>query len=535
MNREESLRAAALEREELRRKARGSLIAFAQYVKDDYQPAWFHREIAAKLEAVERGEIKRLLICMPPQHGKSALSSVLFPAWFLGRNPKSNFACCSYSSPLALKHSREARDVFTSKAYREVFPEARHQPSRAGQRAVAIARQAAHEWGTHAGGTVRAVGVGGSLTGYTVHLGLIDDPHKDRAEANSETVRAGVAGWYDSTFLTRLTMTQGPVVLVYTRWHPEDLGGLLLEAEAKGGEKWEKVIYKALTPQDDGTEKALWPERVPASFLRSIRKSYEIKGALHEWESLYQQEPVLPGGNRFATTEIVIHDSIDDFPKGGRWAWCWDLASSEKQRGTNPDFTVGVKGTGTIDTVEIKDEPTGKVYTTQVENIWISDLRFMRKEAPERNAAIKETAIQDDLPIWVEAFGAYKDAYVEVRDALKGIRRVVKAQLPGDKSQKAAPLESVIATGRFHILRADWNAFLLKQLREFPEGAKDDAVDACALLYHATVGRYITPGVSRATKEEEPDEVVEAIKRAEEDGPKPSVNERIANPDVWRG
>ena len=308
-------------RERKRRAARDSLIDFAEFVKPDYTPAWFHRLIASKLEAVERGDIKRLLICMPPQHGKSALANVLFPAWFLGRNPRRKVACCSYSAPLSLKHSREAREVFVSKEYREVFPGARHQPSRAGQRIVDVSRQAAEEWGTSQGGTVRAVGVGGSLTGHTVHLGIIDDPHKDRAEADSETCRETVHSWYDSTLFSRLIKTQGPIVLIQTRWHPEDLAGWLLTAEKEGGEKWEKVILPAL----DDNDRALWPEVIPAPFLRSVRESYRLKGNSHEWGALFQQEPVLRGGNRFRTDAIVIHDSLEDFPSGHEWARCWDL------------------------------------------------------------------------------------------------------------------------------------------------------------------------------------------------------------------
>ena len=172
-----------------RADARDSLIKYCEYVQPDYVAGRPHKALAEKLEAVERGEIKRLLVTCPPQHGKSRLVSVHFPAWYLGRNPKKRVAQTSYGLSLALKHSRTARDFFVSPEFHNVFPGVRHQPGRVGQEMVTqIQRQAAQEWGTSSGGNYYAVGIGGGLTGMGFDLGIIDDPVKDVVEANSELI-----------------------------------------------------------------------------------------------------------------------------------------------------------------------------------------------------------------------------------------------------------------------------------------------------------------------------------------------------------
>ena len=515
---------AGLLHEQARRRARGSLIAFAQFVNPDYRPAWFHRLIAEKLEAVERGEIRRLIICMPPQHGKSMLATVYFPAWYLGRNPKKRIACCSYSAPLAIKHSRESRDIFTTRAFREVFPEARHQPSRAGQRRVEVALQAASEWGTSHGGTVRAVGVGGSLTGHTTQLGIIDDPHKDRKEADSTTVRQAVHDWYTSTFLTRLTWSQGPIVLIQTRWHPDDLAGRLLREEAEGGEKWEKVILPAL----DENDRALWPSDIPAKFLIALRESYRIKGAEHDWASLYMQQDVMRGGNLFDVDKIDFVDP-SQVPENLHQVRCWDLASSVKERTSDdPDFTVGVRGGGIITDTPFRVK--GEIWETQVADIWVTDVKFCREEKPKRDQMILRATKEDgpSVTVHIEAFGGYKDAYTDLKNVLDGIRSVVRAKPKGDKMQKAGPLENIISSGRLHIVRAPWNSFLEKQLLEFPAG-HDDAVDALAILYWVTVGNLIRPGISSGvtpiSNDEEPEKIDEPEKRPQ--------NLLVNDPAVW--
>ena len=216
-------------REILRRyEAQDNLLAFAQYTKRDYEVAPHLEKLANALERVERGECKRLIVVMPPRHGKSELCSIRFPCWYLGRNPTMRVVQTGYAESIALVHSRQARDVFASQEMQLLFPGVHHRPERAGQQAIEIIRQAAHEWGTRQGGSYYAVGVGGGLTGRGMDLGIIDDPIKDEEEAQSEVQREKVWDWYRTVFRTRL-QPDGAIIVVMTRWHQDDLVGKLLE------------------------------------------------------------------------------------------------------------------------------------------------------------------------------------------------------------------------------------------------------------------------------------------------------------------
>jgi predicted phage terminase large subunit-like protein len=182
-------------KELLRRElAHDSLIDFTRYTFRDYRPAEHHRLIAEKLEAVERGEIQRLMIFMPPRHGKSELASIRFPAWFLGRNPSRSIIAASYNSDLAGDFGYKVREVVRKQHFANVFEN------------VALAKdsQAANRWRLTTGGGYVSAGVGTSVTGRGADILLIDDPFKDREEADSETIREKVWRWYTSTAYTRL-------------------------------------------------------------------------------------------------------------------------------------------------------------------------------------------------------------------------------------------------------------------------------------------------------------------------------------------
>jgi hypothetical protein len=237
-----------LQEKKARLTASEELIPFTEYTFQQYEAAEHHRLIAEKLEAVERGEIDRLMIFMPPRHGKSELASKRFPAWYLGRNPDRQIIAASYNSDLAGDFGRNVRNIVRERRFRNVFPEVE----------LAADSQAANRWNTNKGGSYVAAGVGTAVTGRGAHLLLIDDPVKDREEADSETTREKVYSWYTSTAYTRL-MPGGAVVVIQTRWHEDDLAGRLLEAEAKGGDKWDKLILPAVMSNGE----ALWPDRYP--------------------------------------------------------------------------------------------------------------------------------------------------------------------------------------------------------------------------------------------------------------------------------
>ncbi|MGM7308596.1 terminase large subunit domain-containing protein, partial [Acinetobacter baumannii] len=187
-----------------RRRAKESLIAFTDYTNDLYEAAPHHQVIAEKLEAVERGEIKRLIICMPPRHGKSELASRRFPAWYLGRNPSNQIIAASYNSDLAGDFGREVRNIVATPEFGNVF-----------KISLASDSKAANRWHTDKQGVYVSAGVGTAITGRGANILLIDDPFKDRQEADSELRRELVWNWYTSTAYTRL-MPNGAIVVINT-------------------------------------------------------------------------------------------------------------------------------------------------------------------------------------------------------------------------------------------------------------------------------------------------------------------------------
>lgn len=270
----------ALEAEKGRRAiARADLLAFTHYTFAQYEAAPHHRRIARTLEAVERGEIDRLMVTMPPRHGKSEEVTIRFPAWALGRNPKRQIITACYNADLANGFGRAVRNIVSSPCYGNIF-----------KARLARDSQAANRWNTRDGGAYIAAGVGTAITGRGADIFIIDDPLKDRAEAESELRRQAVWDWYTSTAYTRL-MPGGAVIIVQTRWHEDDLAGRLLSHQERGGDQWHRLDLPAI----NGEGQALWPERYPLPALLRIKAAIGPR----DWSALYQQSPSPDDGEFF--------------------------------------------------------------------------------------------------------------------------------------------------------------------------------------------------------------------------------------------
>lgn len=257
--------------------ARRGLVRFTEYTNSLYTAAQHHRQIANALESVERGDIDRLMIFMPPRHGKSELASRRFPAWCLGRQPRRQIIAASYNSDLASDFGRDVRNIVASEDFAEIFPNVGLRPD----------SKAANRMNTNEGGAYIAAGVGTAVTGRGADIALIDDPFKDREEADSEVTRNRVWSWYQSTLYTRL-MPGARIVLIQTRWHEDDLAGRLLETQP---DQWTVLELPAI----DKDGHALWPEWYDAEALARIKNSIGPR----EWSALYQQRPQPDEGTFF--------------------------------------------------------------------------------------------------------------------------------------------------------------------------------------------------------------------------------------------
>ena len=313
--------------EEIRRavEARRSLLGFAQWVRSTYERAQHLELTASHLEAVERREINRLIIMEPPQHGKSTLGSVMFPAWSLCRQPTRRIITACYGDLLTNLFGRECRNVMASTAVSEIFPDISLAPD----------SKAANLWHTNKGGRFLATTIGGGITGHGADHLNIDDPIKSRAEAESTTYREWIWQWWKSDARTRVA-ADGAVVLTYTPRHQDDLGGRLLNST---GERWTVLRLSALAEADDPLNRAvgepLWPERYPLEALEALRESVGPK----EWEALYQQRPTPAEGATFklgawqcqykelpTLDRILIPIDTAYSGEGDYWAWAaWGM------------------------------------------------------------------------------------------------------------------------------------------------------------------------------------------------------------------
>src|SRR6056300_996469 len=256
-----------------REKAQDQFMPFVHHVYDGFIEGRHHRVIAEKLERVARGDLKRLIINMPPRHSKSEFASYLMPAWFLGRNPKLKIIQATHNTELAVRFGRKVRDLIDDPAYKEVFPDTNLKEDNKG----------AGEWGTDKGGEYFAAGVGAAVTGRGADLFVIDDPHSEQA-AMSDSAFDNAYEWYTSGPRQRL-QPGGSIIIVMTRWGKKDLTGRLLAAQGSDimADQWEVVEFPAILPSD----KPLWPEFWDKDALLSIKASLPVG----KWNAQWQQQP----------------------------------------------------------------------------------------------------------------------------------------------------------------------------------------------------------------------------------------------------
>lgn len=458
-----------------RKRARQGLIAFTRYTHDGYFPAEHHIKIADALERVERGELKRLMIAMPPRHGKSELASRRFPAWFLGRNPSRSIIAASYNSDLATDFGREVRDIVASQEYANLF--------RVGLKADS---KSANRWHTTESGLYVAAGVGTAVTGRGAHALLIDDPFKDREEADSERMRERVWRWYTSTAYTRLEggvnasaediyddegiwkdfyadvlsgdaePFEGAIVLINTRWHEDDLSGRLLAAQETGGDQWEVLELPAISKDN----KALWPGKYPIERLERIRSAIGPR----DWSALYQQAPAPDEGSYFKREWLQFYRDLPDsvYTYGGS-----DYAVTDN----GGDFTVhlvaAMDGDGNIYITDLWREQT-------TPDKWIDAWLNL----VERHEPLTWAEEQGQI---IKSVGPFIDRQMQERGVYCARKQFTSV---ADKPTRARAFQARMASGKVYLPEnAPWLADFINELMTFPAGKNDDQVDAASVVF----------------------------------------------------
>lgn len=421
------------------------LIPFTEYTYDRYRTARHHRQIAEQLERVERGEIDRLMLLVPPRHGKSELASIRWPAWFLGRQPHKQFLSVSATAELAADFGRAVRNVINSPEYKAIF-----------DTKLAEDSQAKGKWHTDAGGIYYSLGVGGSVLGRGGDAVLIDDPFGSMREARSELERKNVFDFYTGTLYNRL-MPGGAIVVINHRMHEDDLCGMLLAQQAAGGDRWEVVKLPALS--DDG--EALWPERYPVEALERIRRNTYAR----DWSALYQQDPTPEEGDYFKSDWLKPYDNLPD------------IKTLRVYGGS--DYAVTADGGDYTVHVVIGIDPDGRMYLL---DLW-------RKQA---SSDVWIEAFCDLVlkwkPIgWAEEQGQIRAGIGPFLDkrCLERKAFVYREQFPtrGDKAVRAQSIRGRMALSGLYVDHfAPWFAALRSELLSFPAGKNDDQVDALGLV-----------------------------------------------------
>jgi len=464
------------------------LVAYASYQWPGYRDAAHHRLIARHLEAVERGEITRLMITMPPRHGKSMLASEFFPAWYLGRNPDHYVVTATYAQELADDFGRKVKNQIEDAAYKAIFPGVGlADDSKSAKRFHVEGLAGGIEHGLSQRGAFYAVGVGGPLTGRGAHLLLIDDPVKNREDAESEKVRKKTKEWYTSTAYTRL-MPGGRIIVIQTRWHEDDLSGWLLNEHEHEG--WVVLNLPALS--DDG--QALWPEQYDAQALEKIKQAIGPR----DWSALYQQRPAPETGDYFKRewVHLVEHEPPRDTMTifGGS-----DYAVTAK----GGDYTVhGVVG------LDHEGRP------------WLLDVWRAQASSEAWVDAFCDLVLKWKPMGWAEESGQIRAGVGPFLDRRMNERNayVHREMFPtrGDKAVRAQSFRGLIASRGLYIRKdAPFLADLLSEMMSFPAGVHDDQVDMLGLvgqlIDQMTNGRIIKPPAAKrntgwAGIDEDPDD-----------------------------
>lgn len=375
----------------------GDLVEIERAKGAGYLAGWVHKDICARLERfyadVRAGKQPRLMLFMPPRHGKSTLASRMFPAWVLGQDPTVEIIAASYGSSLPETFSRNVRGLLRDEEYQAIFPITRLDPE----------KENVQGWSTTKGGQYIPAGVGSGISGKGADILVIDDPFKGAEDAENPNMREKVLDWYFSEANARLSPRAGTLIIL-TRWHDADLAGALLSSQEeqekesreileselseiaelglvthkrikaeslvyaehkerlRDVEKWEVVSYAAVAEDDEyrmpsgqivnyprndakllrRKGEALHPDRYPLDRLRQIRKGFYARGRQRFWHALYQQKPVPDEGLHFSRDMVVLvpHPGVASSHHWTRLS-AWDLAAGQKRQ---HDYTVGVHG-----------------------------------------------------------------------------------------------------------------------------------------------------------------------------------------------
>lgn len=412
---------------------------FLKAAKPDYQWDPPHlRECRWWLDQVTLGKCKRLMLFLPPRHGKSEQATIHYPAYRLLTDPSMRVIVGAYNKDLACEFSQGSRRIATEFG----FPFAADQN-----------RQ--DRWRSVHGGGLRAAGVGTGVTGFGADLVIIDDPVKSRAEAESPAYRQRVLDWYQNDLYTRLH-PGAAIILIMTRWHSLDIGGYLENDE--NGDKWDIVRLPAIAEENDLLGRipgdALWPDRYGAHDFDRIKS---VIGS-YAFSALYQQNPVPRDGGYFKHEWFRI---VEPQVRSGAACRGWDTAATPG----SGDYTASVRIVRENDRYIVTD-----AWRAQVSP---AERRTRQRQIAEMDGRQTVQHLAQDPG------SAGVDQVEHDKRNLVGFP-VTSNRPTGTKEVRAMPFAAACEAGLIDVERGPWNRAFIDELCSFPTGTHDDQVDAAA-------------------------------------------------------
>jgi predicted phage terminase large subunit-like protein len=454
-----------------REKARINFMEFVKKMWPSFIAGRHHTKMARAFERVAKGELKRLIINMPPRHTKSEFASYLLPAWFLGNYPNKKVIQTSHTAELAVGFGRKVRNLVDQESYRSVFQGVELQAD----------SKAAGRWATNAGGDYFAIGVGGAVTGKGADLLIIDDPHSEQEAALAETnpdIYDKTYEWYTSGPRQRL-QPGGAIVVVMTRWSKKDLTGQVLKSAAqRGGDEWEVIEFPALLPSGN----PLWPEFWDKKELDALKE--ELPNS--KWQAQYQQNPTSE------TSAIVKREwwniwEKDDPPTCDFTLMAWDTAFEKTNRSDYSAMTHWG--------VFYQVDDTGRTQS----NLSLLNAFRKRMECPElKQRAFDEWKEGQPDSMIVEKKASGSPLIYELRAAGIPVQEFTPSK-GNDKISRLNAVSDLFASGRVWAPNTQWAEEVIDEVASFPSGEHDDYVDSVSLA----LMRFRKGGFIRTSLDEE--------------------------------
>ncbi len=427
-----------------------NFLPFVKHIWSAFIEGYHHTKMADAFDRVARGELKRLIINMPPRHTKSEFASYLLPAWYLGKYPEKKIIQIAHTAELAVGFGRKVRNLVGSEDFKSVFPDV----------ALQSDSKAAGRWNTNKGGEYFAIGVGGAVTGKGADVLIIDDPHSEQeGQSGDPSVFDRVYEYYTSGPRQRL-QPGGSIVIVMTRWHKRDLTGQILKAQESraGVDDWEVIEFPAILPSG----KSLWQEFWDIKELEKLKAELPVS----KWSAQYQQDPTSEEG-AIVKREWWKNWEYNQPPQCEFIIQSWDTAFLKTQRA---DFSACT----TWGVFYNESEGTGVVEP----HIILLDAFKDRMEFPE----LKKKAF-DHWKEWqpdafiVEGKAAGMPLIFELRQMGIPVSEYTPSR-GNDKIARVNAVADLFASGIVWAPEKRFSEEVIEEFAAFPSGEHDDLVDA---------------------------------------------------------